>query len=356
MVSSFKLHVTGLILLLALVSCSKDDDNNPEQPEVKVTTGLYIINEGNYYSQIDGSLSYLDFTTSSIGNGLFKAKNGRSLGGTPNSGVLCNGKLYISTTDDNRVEVLDAKTLIAGTPISITSPRAMTACDGYVFVTSYTGKVSKIDTSTDQIIATSETIGSCLEGIASANGYIYVCNAYNSDYTYNSNIVKLTTNLKKVKDIQVVCNPNTIETDGSNLYVVSYGNYTDVKETIQKIDTQDNVTTLCNGVMASYNDNKLYVVAQTYDENWKSVNTYFVYDLQTGKTSTFNDGKEIEYPCSIVVNPSNGNVFISAYHLSEYGYGDYSNPGYIVEFDATGKMIEKYNIGSGPTHFALIMN
>lgn len=353
MIKNFSLFVS---VLLVLVSCSKDNDNTPKDSGVIVGEGLLVINEGNYYSQIDGSLSYLDFALDTVANGVFKQKNKRSLGGTPNSGVICNGKLYIATTDDNRVEVLDARTLVASTPISIKSPRGLTAANGFVYVSSYTGKVSRIDSKTDKITAESDSIGACLEGIVAANGFVYVCNSYNPDYTYNTNIVKLNQDLAKVKDIQTVCNPNIIETDGTNLYVVSYGNYADISDKVQKIDVNDKMTELCNGVMVAYYDKKLYVVGQTYDTNWKAVNTYFVYDLQTNTTTTFNDGKDIDYPGNIIVNPKNGNVFITSYYLSEYGYGDYNSPGYLVKFDSKGKKLKKYDIGVGPKHFVLASN
>ena len=208
-----------------LAACD-DDDPVVHYREVAVSDGLFIVNEGSYFSQVNGSLDYLDYATGKVQRNVFSAANGRSLGGTPNNAVLCGSKLYIATQEENRVEVVDAKTMKAFEPISVTAPRELCTDGEAVYVSSYTGEVSKVDTLTLKVTAKSAKVGANLEGIACRQGYVYVCNAWenlgNYQYAYYTNLVKLSAqNLQKVKDVTVVANPNQLIASGDDLYLAS---------------------------------------------------------------------------------------------------------------------------------------
>lgn len=340
------------LFLLASVavfaSCDKDDDNNSNEP-ISVTEGMYVINEGNYYSSIDGSLSYLDYATDKINNKVFQQANGISLGGTPNDGIIFNDMLVIPATDEQMVWFVDSKTFKVVDKLSLNfQPRKITADENRVYISTYSGRVIAYNPET-KVAEMSEVIGACLEDIVYLNGYIYVCNTYNADYTYNTNVVKLNaSDLRKVKDITVVCNPSQIETDGKDIYVMSYGDYASVGSAIQKIDSQDNVKTLCEGSNFTLGNDVLYYYVTSYDENWQSIISYNTYDLTTGKIAPFIDGNDIEYPGSIAFDSNNNYIYVSAYHLSEYGYGDYNTPGYIVKYDLKGNKLGSYDAGVGP--------
>ena len=214
----YVLNFLWLFIALSVITSCSDDDNKGRREPVTVTDGVFILNQGNFYSKIDGSLDYLNYSTNIITRDAFKRMNGRSLGGTPNDAIIVGGKMYVAVADENRVEILDVKTLKAATPVRIKSPRALVADNRFVYVTSYAGTVSKIDASTGKIVATSVKIGANLEGITILNGRLYVCNAYNPDYTYNTNVVKLSaSDLSKQTDITVAANPNRILNDGTNV-------------------------------------------------------------------------------------------------------------------------------------------
>ena len=78
---------------MAFTSCDDDDDNGITDPVLTVDVdGVYVINEGSYYSQINGSLDFLNFDKEAnaftMSRNIFDAANGRSLGGTPNNGLM----------------------------------------------------------------------------------------------------------------------------------------------------------------------------------------------------------------------------------------------------------------------------
>ena len=343
---SFAVLLGGCLLFS---SCSDDDDNkNGKQTFVTVTNGAYVLNEGSYYSQINGSLSYIDYSSGTITNGLFQSVNGRSLGGTPNSMLLTGGEGYIACTDENRVEIVDAH-LKSVASVSITQPREMTTDGESVFVTSYDGTVSQISCTSHTVVAKSEVIGACLEGIAWRDGSLYVCNAYNADYTYNTNVVKLNAaTLKKEKDITVACNPTSIKASDGALYVLSSGNYGDVQAQIQKIDASDNVTYLLDGTLFDVCNGTLYVINSVTDwETYQTTTTYTRCDAAGNKTS-FTPTQDIVSPCAIAVDPFTGYVFISSYVMGASGYADYSADGYVCVFDFDNDKSWKYTAGVGP--------
>lgn len=348
------IYLSTLLMLgmTLFTACSEDDDTPPPADPVTVTEGVFILNEGAYFYGVSGSLSYLDYESQTLSNGVFAAKNGRALGATPNDAIIYGSKMYIATTDENRLEVVNATTLESLGFVTMTSPRKLAAAGGKVFVTSYMGTVCGIDTTRLEIVAESEKIGGNLEGIVVRGQYLYVCNAWNSDYTYNNNVVKLQiSDLAKVKDITVTCNPVRITTDGADIYVQSTGNYADVLPSIQRLDAADQITPLCQGTYMSYASHKIYYISMTYDENWNTITRYGVYDLLKGEDAEFIAGEEILSPCAIAADPNSGIVYVSSYGQGAMGGIDYSGAGYIVAYSSDGTMLKKYDAGVAPSVF-----
>lgn len=356
MKKTFKTWACIMAGALLLGACSDDDDTKKERQQVTVADGVFILNEGSYFDKVDGSLDYLDYATGNVSRNMFKNKNGRALGGTPNNALICGSKMYIATADENRVEVVDAQSLAAYTPINVTTPRELCTDGASVYVTSYDGTVSKIDTTALKVVAHSAAIGDNLEGITAMGGCLYVCNAWKNlggfNYEYHTNVVKLqASDLSKVKDITVAANPNQILNDGTNIYLACWGNYADVSATVQKIDSNDQVTTLTNGRQIALNANAqlLYIVSTTYDENWAEVNNYHVYDLKTGQEHTFTAGTEVFSPAAIGVDPITGDVFITSYSKNpDTGYASYTTDGYIARYSPTGAFLGQHACGVGP--------
>ena len=362
-------------LSLSLASCGDDDDDPPSttdsvegndsipapnpggndsihtpNPDEKIPAGVFVINSGSFFSGVNGTLSFLDYSSNTLTDSLFVNVNGRTRGGTPNDIVLYGSKLYIAVTDENRIEIVDAHTLHSLSYIEQKQPRCLVAANGKVYASTYEGTVISVDTASLAKAATSEVVGSRLEGITAMGDYIYVCNAYNPDNSKNTNVVKLNAkSLSKVKDINVTVNPTRITNDGSNLYVQSTGNYEDISPCIQRVSVNnDSIETLCSGTYMAILNNKIYSVNSVYGQP----SEYLVYDLATGKTSQFIDGSDIYCPCAIAADPAKGIIYISSYNEGAYGSADYAGRGYIVAYSADGTKLSKYNAGVGPIAFA----
>lgn len=351
-----------LFLLLVMssfvfVSCDQNDPTPVPKPPIDPvykSAGLFVLNEGNMANKINGTLSFLDYKSGKIVDGLFATANQRSLGGTPNDMVEVMGRLYICVTDENRVEVVDAVTMKSLNFATVKQPREICASRNGVYVSSYDGTVSFINFD-GKLMKKSEVVGSYLEGIVARDGYVYVCNAYTpgTTYTYHTNIVKLNAEtLAKVSDITVGANPTKIECNGNNMYVLSTGNYADVKGQIQAIDHDDKVSYLCDATMMAVAGDNIYAINSVTDwTTYKTTTEYFRYDVaKKTKMPLINDvdAKKIISPCAIAVDPANKTLYISSYVLGAKGYADYAAKGYIMEYELGGAFKKKYNAGVGP--------
>jgi len=349
------LSLAAALLCSAILftSCLGDDDNNNTNPDVyTITMGAFVLNEGNYYNNISGSLSYIDLQNATVTNNYFKQINQRSLGGTPNCIVTAGteGDLYIACTDENRIEITDSKVKSVAY-VNVEKPREMCADDSYVYVTSYNGTVSKISIKDRKVSSTSAVVGANLEGITLRNGYLYVCNSYNPDYTYNSNVVKLSAStLEKVGDIAVAVNPTSIKVSGDNIYVLSSGNYNDVSPRLQKIDSADKVSLLTTAVYFDVLDGMVFGIDSSYNELTKKTQYSYFGIAKSGAIEEIIPPFDIPAPCAINIDPNSATIFVSSYKMGDSGYPDYSAPGYIYAFRTYDNYAKKFDLGVGPRH------
>lgn len=347
------------VLMAATVSFTScdDDDNDGDGDGDKqqlVQNGVYVINEGSYYSGINGSLDFLGYDKLSNSYGMYRnvfdQVNGRSLGGTPNNAVIyADSLLFIAVTDENRVEIVNTHTNKAYTAISVAQPREMAYGEGsdYLYVTSYTGKVTKINMKTCAKVGESQKLGANLEGVAVSGNNVYVCNAYNSDYTYNKDLVVVNAETLAATDtITVLDNPVQVLTTGSDIYVLSMGNYYDVQASVQRIHNGESEV-IANATMMACNTKRglIYMVNAPYGGDKE----YKVYNIATKTTSTFLNNPDIFSPYSIAVDNVSGDVYISSQSKDEdTGYASYTTDGKLFRYSSEGILLGSYDCGVSP--------
>lgn len=354
-----KKYLLSIAVLMAatisFTSCDDDDDcPTCPPPATIVQNGVYVINEGNYSYQINGTLDFLGYdvakSTYSMTDSIFEKVNGRSLGGTPNDALIFSDSLLcIAVADENRVEFVNTLTKKASTAIKIEKPRELAYESGsnYIYVSSYTGKVYKIDMTTRTIAGESEKVGANLEGIAVAGNKLYVCNSCNPDYTYNKNVVELNANtLAKNQDIEVVDNPVDVINAGDAIFILSMGNYGDKPATVQMLK-DGQLSTIGNATMMAYDayNDQLYMINAPFGGDKE----YKVYNLKNGQTTTFLTNPDIFSPYSLAVNPVNGDVFItSSTKNPDTGYADYTADCKLYRYTSAGILLGTYDCGVNP--------
>lgn len=353
-----KKYLLSIAVLMAatisFTSCDDDDDSATCPTPVIPRYGVYVINEGNYSYQINGTLDFLGYDvakgTYSMTDSIFEKVNGRSLGGTPNDALIFSDSLLcIAVADEDRVEFVNTTTKKASAAVSIDSPRELAYESGsnYLYVSSYTGKVYKIDMTTRTIAGESEKVGANLEGIAVAGNKLYVCNSCIPDYTYNKNVVELNANtLAKNQDIEVVDNPVDVINAGSAIFILSMGKYADKPATVQMLK-DGQLSTIGNATMMAYDayNDQLYMINAPFGGDKE----YKVYNLKNGQTTTFLTNPDIFSPYSLAVNPVNGDVFItSSTKNPDTGYADYTADCKLYRYTSAGILLGTYDCGVNP--------
>lgn len=357
-----KLGAFALICPLFITACDDSDDDTPNVV-VPASTGLYIVNSGNLSSAINGTLSYLDYATSTMSQKVFSTANGRSLGTTANSAIVYGSKLYILVSNSNTIEVVDKTTCksikqIQPTTEQGTSPRMAAANGGKVYISMQDGYVARLDTTSLAIDATVK-VGPNPEDVVVANNYLYVANSdgnnWNNSYANGKSVSKVKlSSFTEEKKIAVGLNPTKLRADDNgNIFVLAMGDYSATAAKIQKIDTSDKTTDICEGTLMDIKDNTLYVINAPYGA--KTI-TYIAYNTSTGaKTSDSFVKTAVDAPCAVAVDPVSGKVFVTSYNLVG-GYASYKTDGYINEYTADGTLIKKYNTGVGPIGLTFVTN
>ena len=342
------------VLTLGFASCNDDDNNSNNTIDPNWVGGVYVLSEGSYFSKIDGDLTSYDPTQRYVANGVFKAINGRALAGTLNDGLVYGTKLYMANTDENVVEVAEAKNAQSVKQIELNGARCIKADGGFLYVTMfYKNMVAKIDTTNYEVVDSVET-GSYPEGLAVLDGKLYVANSgYGSGNTVT--VVDLAT-FTASNTLTVPTNPVDVLTDGNQLYLQCSGEYKadwsgyEVNPAIYSLATDGTTTKLADATISAIGPNRLYFIDYNY---YKAEQTYGFVNLADNKVETLSFSNQgVAAPFAIGVNPTNGDVYITAYATTQtedgYTMVDYYSNGFCVRFNSEGLQIDQFNVGLNP--------
>ena len=212
--------MTSIILLF---SCNdmKDVPTPDYLPDTKGETGkMFVLSEG-LFNMNNSTLGCINFENRSIDYDFFSILNNRGLGDTANDMKLYGSKLWIVVNVSSQVEVVDARIGISLRRIPFLDnngearqPRYIAFHKSKAYICSFDGTVARIDTSSLAIEAVT-TCGRNPDGIAVANGKLYVSNSGGLDipnYDNTVSVIDLNT-FTETKKITVGINPYKIEAD-----------------------------------------------------------------------------------------------------------------------------------------------
>ena len=370
-----KKYLLGLAVLLmgtaVMTSCS-DDNDGPETYLQVYSTGAYVVNSGNMSSNIESSLTAIDYASSTATQNVFKTANGRSLGNTANDGIVYGNKIYLAVDQSNTIEVIDKKTKQSIKQIKTTEllgnaegaePRHIIAGGGNVYFTTYGGYVAAVDT-TSFALQKKWQVGSYPEGLVIGNGNLYVANSNYAAGGGNISCINLANDKVETKNIEGVNNPTGIYYAAGLLYVLD-NQYYDAswnaygENTLRTVEfAQGKSQKVADGNYAACVTPGATTTARTSVEE---VRPYFfvlnapfggtpsVSVLAAGSTQaqTMTLSEMPVSPCGIFADPLNGHIFVLSYRLGDSGYADYNGNGYVVEYDSTGQKLHEYETGVG---------
>ena len=370
-----KKYLLGLAVLLmgtaVMTSCS-DDNDGPETYLQEYSTGAYVVNSGNMYSNIKSSLTAIDYASSTATQNVFKAANGRTLGNIANDGIVYGNKIYLAVDKENTIEVIDKTTKKSIKQINTTEllgkaegadPRHIIADGGKVYFTTYGGYVAAVDT-TDFALQKKWQVGSYPEGLVIGNGNLYVANSNYGNGGGNISCINLSNDNVETKNIEGVNNPTSIYYAAGLLYVLD-NQYYDAsfnaygENSLRTVEfAQGTSQKVADGNYAACVTTGAATTARTSVEKVRP--HFFVLNAPYGGTpsvSVFVAGitqpqpmtlSEMPVsPCGIFADPLNGHIFVLSYRLGDSGYADYNGNGYVVEYDSAGQKLHEYETGVG---------
>lgn len=356
-----------LMGVTTFTSCSDDDDDVKPVELKTVTNAVYVVNAGQQKSGVTGSLTRFDVDAWTATDGVFRQVNGRNLGVTANDAVIYGTKMYIVVDGEGTVEVVDKNTLKSVKTIKLTqqlgaatgtSPRQAVAAHGCVYVTTFgveSGAVAAIDTTNFSLKKVYKG-GSYPDGIACVGNKLYVCNSNYGGGKGNLSVIDITTGDTTMIVNTHLTNPTTIAAVASDIYVLHFGTFAPVTYDqtgagVMKLSGKT-VTKVVDATMMAVNDKKGAEKIYTINAPWTTPATpvtYNVYDVRSGKVSTFTT-KMVDAPSAMAVDPVTGYVYILSYKKNpDTGYADYEGPGYANVYDASGNLLHTLNVGVGPT-------
>lgn len=338
---------------LLLGSCSKNDDEPLViDPVIESTAGVYVLSEGAFGAG-NGDIAYYNLKTNTSEKNYYKKVNGTDLGELPNDLQRYGNKMYcvVSGTSgkpQSFVDVMDVNTCKTIKRIPFNSatggyePRYITFYKNKAYVSRYDGKVSRIDTASLNIDGDLDLKVNYLEGLAVANGKLYVAN---SDYMATGTVDKVTvidlTTFTKTKDITVSLNPGkVIAAPNGDVYVIGFGNYyTQVPGALDKISsvTDTKVQTTAGygyGSALSFTPAKGIISTET------AVIKQFTIATGAAGSNFITDGTTFNYLYGITIDPFSNMVVA--------GDGVSFTSGKAHIYDNNGKRVHSFDTAPYP--------
>lgn len=346
--------------VLLLSSCKKDRQIEQQAPEISATKGIYVLCEGSWGNN-NSTISYYDIAKGTVEADIYTKMNTTKLGETANDLQAYGSKMYcvvsgIKGSNNSFVDIMSIATGKSLKRISFNGasnldiPRYVTFYQNKAYVSRYDGVISRIDTATMTVDAELQLMNGAnkaaiLEGIAIANGKLYVTNAVNDYANPNSLKTKVTvinlTTFTKTKDIEVGLNPVKIATAANgDLYTLTWNVWGETnKPTLVRINsTTDAVTQTEEYDLGAINvvKNQAWVTKDVYSASpeIRSLN------LTTGKLGNvlITDGTAVASPYGITINPFDNTVLVA----------DNGTPKTAFLFGADGKKKFSFATGTGP--------
>jgi YVTN family beta-propeller protein len=350
-----KLLLAACIVTVFMFSCSKDNSLAPTPVPPKVTTGVFVLNQGTFGGN-NTTLTYYDFTAGTQTTDFFKKVNGFGLGDTGSDFIIYGGKMYIVMNVSGYVAVTNGVTAKFIDTISFKNagvnrgPENIVAAGGKIFVSSTDGTVAVIDT-TSLAITKFIKVGSNPAQMVVANDNLYVSNTGGFSATFDSTVSVIPLNsLIETGKIVVGINPGSITTDNTgNIYVVCTGNYGAVAPSLVKVNL--NTNTISKKVDSSFGNIRYYNSALFTTGGYFGATNVGIFspdDLAAVRPSFITDGTTIVNPYGLDIDPATGDVYVG-------DAKDYVSSGEVFCFDKTGKKKFSFSVSPGISPFKAVL-
>lgn len=339
---NLKVFFMALVAMMAFAACDNDDPDEPIIDPV-IYPDMLVLNNGNWGANDANVLAHFTEDDGFVAN-IFAEVNGRQMGDLGQDMVVVGDEVYVAMNGSQVIYVTDKlmqvkHEIVATAGDMKLSPRYFCVAGDKVYVTYYEGFLGEINTK-DYTVRTT-AVGNSPEGLAYVGGKIFVANSGGALYPNYEKTISVVDakNFVEEEKIEVNLNPQMIvaSTDGTTLYVNSFGDYATVPAKLQTVSVaghkvSDLQYTDVKGICAGPAD-VLYVVTGSYNDQWQVTGTVNVYDTKAGadKGALFADPVTNYYSVSY----SNGCVFVGA--------SDYTTNGDVYVYDTKGQLLKHFD-------------
>ena len=378
------------LLAIGLMSCRGDDIIFPAEYEVlpmesrewssfaqNEPIGMYLLNEGNMGSN-KATIDYLDFSKGIYIRNIYGERNPnviKELGDVGNDIQVYGNRLYAVINCSHKVEVMDLHSCRRIGQIDIPNCRYIRFHGDKAYISSYVGPVSidpnaqlgaifEVDTATLRITR-QVTVGYQPEEFEIIGNHLYVANSggYRApDYDSTLSVVDLT-DFRQVQKIPVCVNPHRVRKDQYNrLWITPRGDHKEVSQQLVCFQplhpTLYTLHHISPSEMVIIGDSMYYYGAHWSDEIMSNQITYGVFNIQNSLpfregagvgSSLITDGteKNIKIPYGILVNPYNGDIYIT-------DAKNYVSSGQLHCYSREGKRKWSVRTGDIPAHMCFV--
>lgn len=354
----FTVLMTTACLTAGLVSCSHEKE--PEEApgaEVPVPEGgdgmLFILNEGNFqYS--NATLSIYDPNTKAVENEAFIKANGMKLGDVAQSMAIADGKGWIVVNNSNVIFAIDPLTVKEkGRIENLVFPRYIHFVNGSKAYVSqlWDNRIAIIDPKTYSItghitVPDMKPGSGSTEQMVSYGDYVF-CNCW----SYQNRIIKIDTRTDEVvASLEVGIQPNSLVLDRyGKLWTVTDGGYEGSPfgyeaPALVKIDAETfaiekkfsfSLGDSCSGICVNTAKDRIYWIN---DDIWAMDVT-----ASSSPTDPVIDARNTIF-YGLTVGPVSGDIYVA-------DAIDYQQSGRIYRYSNEGNLIDQFCVGITPGAF-----
>ncbi len=343
-----------LISAIALLACTDNEPNLPQEEFKNQEYALLIACEGNY-GAANATLSCYTPSTQKIENEVFMRANGQLLGDTATSLTMHNGLCWIVSNNSGVLFAIDPETYKEEGRILIPGARYIHfLSDQKAYVTQiWDNRIIIINpqtyTITGYISTEMDPATASSEQMVQVGKYLYV-----NCWSYQRQILKIDTEQDLVVDtLEVDIQPATLAADrNGDLWTLCDGGQWEGNPlgyeapSILRIDTETFTIAQRFSMTLGEFPSKLQLNAQRDQLFWLNGNGLWSMSIkaETLPSSPHFAIDEVVSPYGLTIEPHSGEIYVS-------DAIDYTQAGHVVRYSSQGEVLDDFPVGICPGYF-----
>lgn len=329
--------------LFVFNACSDDNDVNPESKPLNYR--MLVVNEGNF-TKGNSDITVIG-RDNAVQNKVFETVNNRPLGDVGQSATLIDGKLYVSLNNSAKIEVMDAASFTQIATILDDNKEkkpqyVLPLGNNQALVSDLTRTMNIINTTTNQWEST----------LDAGSGSKQMIVAENKAYVNAGKLLVINISDKSIKtkiDLSVAGHTKLVKDYQGNIWVMTTTGLhminpkTDaVEKTLPFVDAGIAVSSWSTRLDISKDGKNLYFYGSNKATNSQGIYRVNVADAAIGASPIFSIDGKVSTLYNMAVSPEGTIVICDAL--------DYTQSGYVIEFDETGTELNKWTAGIIPQY------